>query len=410
MNLLDRLVDTRPLRTSPAFRRLWWAGVVSALGGQFTVVAVLFQMWQLTASPVAVGAVGLVQALAMTGVGLIGGTLADALDRRTLVLTATTAQLAAVVLLALHGLTDLSSQWGLLALVALNAAGSGLGAPARRTFVPRLLPTALVRAGVALVNLSFQIALLLGPALAGVLLAQWGASACYLLDAAAFTTVLHGVARLPSMRPDGQPTRPGAQAIWRGWRFIATTPVLRGALLTDVMATVLAMPVGLFPLINEQRFGGDPRTLGLLFTAVAVGGITAGAASGTITRARKPGAVMLAAAAVWGLALATFGLATSPWAALACLAVAGAADTTSVITRAAIVQLATPDSHRGRVSAVEHIVGASGPDLGNFRAGLVAETTSAAVASCAGGLLCAAGIAWVALRNPELRRFDETTT
>ncbi|KAA5834256.1 MFS transporter [Saccharopolyspora hirsuta] len=403
-----RLLDTRPLRASPAFRRLWWAGVISALGGQFTVVAVLFQMWQLTASPVAVGAVGLVQALSMTAVGLIGGTLADALDRRTLVLTATAVQLSAVVLLAVHGLTDLRSQWVLLGLVALNAAGSGLGAPARRTFVPRLLPTDLVRAGVALVNLSFQVAMLLGPALAGLLVARWGVSACYLLDAVAFTAVLHGVARLPSMRPDGQATRPGPRAIWHGWRFIAATPVLRGALLTDVLATVLAMPVGLFPLINDQRFGGDPRTLGLLFTAVAVGGITAGAASGTITRASTPGVVMLAAAAVWGLALAGFGLVPSPWAALACLAVAGAADTTSVITRAAIVQLATPDSHRGRVSAVEHIVGASGPELGNFRAGLIAEATTAAIAACAGGLLCAAGIAWVALRNPELRRFGET--
>ncbi|RKT88015.1 Predicted arabinose efflux permease, MFS family [Saccharopolyspora antimicrobica] len=406
MSGLDRILDTRPLRTSTDFRRLWWTGAIVSMGGQFTVVAVLFQMWQLTGSAVAVGAVGLSQALSMVITGLIGGTLADAVDRRTLALVANALQLSAVVLLALHGLAGTGSQWVLLALVALNAAGGGLGAPARRTFVPRLLPTDLVRAGVALLNLNFQVAMLLGPALAGVLVAQWGVSACYLLDAAAFTAVLYGVARLPSMRPDGQTGRPGARAIWHGWRFIAASPVLRGALLTDALATLMAMPIGLFPLINEERFGGDPRTLGLLFTALAVGGITAGAASGALTRAARPGTVLLAAAAVWGLALAGLGLASAPWQALCCLAVAGAADTTSVITRAAIVQLATPDSHRGRVSGVEHIVGAGGPELGNFRAGLVAEATTAAIAACAGGLLCVAGIAWLALTNPQLRRFD----
>lgn len=407
MSGLDRLLDTRPLRTSTDFRRLWWTGAVVSLGAQFTVVAVLLQMWELTGSAVAVGMVGLVQALAMILSGLIGGTLADAVDRRTLVLVANSLQLSAVVLLALHGLAGAASQWVLLALVGLNAAGSGFGAPARRTFVPRLLPTGQVRAGVALLNLNFQAAMLLGPALAGLLVAAWEVGACYLLDAVGFTAALYGVARLPSMRPDGQATRPGPRAIWHGWRFIAAGPVLRGALLTDALATLLAMPIGLFPLINEQRFGGDPRTLGLLFTALAVGGIAAGAASGVLTRAPRPGVVLLAAAAVWGLALAGFGLAAEPWQALCCLAVAGAADTTSVITRAAIVQLATPDSHRGRVSAVEHIIGAGGPELGNFRAGLVAETTTAAIAACAGGLLCAVSIAWLALTNPGLRRFGE---
>ncbi|MER5394476.1 MFS transporter [Saccharopolyspora sp. NPDC002686] len=406
MSVFDRLLDTRPLRTSPQFRRLWWGGAVSALGGQFTVVAVLFQMWQLTTSPLAVGAVGLVQAISMTTVGLAGGTLADAVDRRKLVLAATTMQLVSVAALAVHGLTGAESPWVLLGLVALHSAGSGLGAPARRTFVPRLLPTELVGAGVALGNLSFQIAMLLGPALAGVLVAQWGVSACYLLDALAFTAVLYAVLRLPSMRPDGQPSRPGLRAIWRGWRFIAASPVLRGALLTDVAATVLAMPVGLFPLINEQRFGGNPQTLGLFFTAIAIGGIAAGAASGTITRARRTGVVLLAAAGVWGLALIGFGLAPSPWLALGCLTIAGAADTTSVITRAAIVQLATPDSHRGRVSAVEHIVGASGPEVGNFRAGLAAQATTAAFAAVAGGLMCVVGIAALALTNSPLRRFS----
>lgn len=405
MSLADRLLDTRPLRTSAAFRRLWAGNALSTLGGQLTVVAVLFQMWELTGSPIAVGAIGLVQAVAMVLFGLLGGALADAVDRRRLVLLTTVVQLLSAGLLAAHAVSGAASMWGLLALMALQTAASGLGAPARKTFVVRLLPADQVGAGIALTNLAFQAAMLIGPAIAGVVVAQWGVGACYLLDALTFAAALHGVVRLPAMRPQGETPRPGARAIWEGWRFIVGKPLLHGALLSDVLATVTAMPMALFPLINSERFGGRPETLGLFFSAVAVGGLAAGAASGMVTRARRPGAVMLAAAGAWGLALAGFGLAQPLWLALACLTAAGAADTTSVITRGAIVQLATPDSHRGRVSAVDHIVGVSGPELGNFRGGLVADATSAAFAALTGGVLCVVGIVVLALTNTSLRRF-----
>ncbi|SDY04675.1 Predicted arabinose efflux permease, MFS family [Saccharopolyspora shandongensis] len=408
MSLADRLLDTRPLRTSAAFRRLWAGSVLSALGGQLTVVAVLFQMWELTGSALAVGAIGLVQSIAMVFFGVLGGALADAVDRRRLVLITTVVQLLAAGLLAVHAASGAASMWGLLALTALQTAGSGLGAPARKTFVVRLLPADQVGAGIALTNLAFQAAMLIGPAIAGVVVGQWGVGACYLLDALTFAAALYGVQRLPAMRPQGETARPGARAIWEGCRFITGKPLLHGALLSDVLATVTAMPMALFPLINSERFGGHPETLGLFFSAVAVGGLAAGAASGMVTRARRPGAVMLAAAGAWGLALAGFGLAQPLWLALTCLAAAGAADTTSVITRGAIVQLATPDSHRGRVSAVDHIVGVSGPDLGNFRGGLVADATSAAFAAFSGGVLCVVGIVVLALTNRSLRRFETT--
>jgi hypothetical protein len=181
--------------------------------------------------------------------------------------------------------------------------------------------------------------------------------------------------------------------------------VLTGALLTDVLATVLAMPVALFPAINAERFGDRPETLGLFLSAIAVGGIAAGTASGAVTRTGRPGLVMLCSAGVWGAGLAEFGLASPLWLALACLVIAGAADTLTVISRGSILQLETPDSHRGRVSAAEHVIGMSGPDVGNFRGGLVAGVTSAAFSVVSGGLLCLAGIVLVALLNPALRRF-----
>ncbi len=406
MSFLDGFLDTRPLRSGPAFRRLWVGTTLSRLGGQLTMVAVLYQVWELTGSPAAVGVLGLVQAVPMVVFGLAGGSLADAVDRRRLVLLTTVGQLVVAGLLAVQAFTELRSYAVLLVLVAAQSAGGALGAPARRTFVPRLLPAEQVTAGVALFHVSFQLAMLGGPALGGLVIAHAGVGVCYLVDSVAFLAALYGVGGLPAMRPEGRPARPGIRTVWEGWRFVATKPALGGAFLTDVFATVLAMPVALFPVVNAERFGGRPETLGLFFTAIAVGGVGAGAVSGRVARSGRPGVVMLVTAGVWGVGLAGFGFAPYLWGALGCLAVAGAADTFSVISRGSIVQLATPDSHRGRVSAVEHIIGVSGPDVGNFRAGLVGDLTSATFTLVAGGAMCVAGVAAVAATNRSLRRFS----
>jgi MFS family permease len=405
VTLLAGLVDTRPLRVSPAFRRLWAGNTASALGGQLAVVAVLAQVWDLTGSSVAVGAIGLAQAVPMVVFGLLGGALADAVDRRRLVLLTTTGQILSAGLLTGQAIAGVGSLPVVLALVSFQAACGGLGAPARKTFVVRLLPEDQVGAGIALTHLSFQSAMLVGPAVAGAVTAQWGVGFCYALDALTFVASLYGVLRLPPIRPLGTVASPGIRSIWEGWRFIGRRPVVSGVFLTDALATVMAMPIALFPAINAERFGGRPEVLGLFLSAIAVGGLVAGAASGMITRARRPGVVMLAGAGLWGLALTGFGLAQSLWLLLGCLAVTGAADTIAVISRGTIVQLATPDSHRGRVSAVEHIIGVSGPDLGNFRGGLVAGVTSASFAAISGGALCVLGIAALAATNRSLRRF-----
>ena len=313
--------------------------------------------------------------------------------------------MVAAAMLAVQALTELRSFPLLLVLVATQATCGALGAPARRTFAARLLPAEQVAAGIALTHLGFQAAMLVGPALAGVVTAAWGVGVCYAVDTLTFAAALYGVRGLPAMRPLGEAKRPGVRATWEGWRFIASRPALGGAFLTDVLATVLAMPVALFPVINAERFGGGPQTLGFFLSAIAVGGVTAGVASGRLTRAGRPGVVMLVMAGVWGIGLVGFGFAQHLWLALGCLAVAGAADTLSVISRGTIVQLATPDSHRGRVSAVEHIIGVAGPDLGNFRGGLLAGVTTASFAVVAGGALCAVGVGLLALTNRDLRRF-----
>ncbi|MFF3088080.1 MFS transporter [Streptomyces nojiriensis] len=375
-----RFLDTRPLRGSRALRDLWIGTSVSQLGGQMANVAVLAQVWDLTGSPVGTGAIGLATGLPMVLFGLLGGTLADTVDRRAVVRATTAGQVLAAAGLCAQALADNRSVLLLLALVAAGTSCAALGAPARRTFPVRLLPGDQVAAGLALTNLSFQAGMLAGPAAAGLIIARWDFPAAYAIQAMAMAVSMLTVIRLPAMQPEG-------------------------AMATDLSATLLAMPIALFPLVNETRFGGNPRTLGLFLSAVAVGGITAGLLSGTVTRRRRAGLVQLCAAGVWGLALAGFGLVEPLWPALGCLAVAGAADTVSVVTRSALVQCETPDAYRGRVSSVAHVIGVAGPELGNFRGGLLASATSAPFSLVFGGLSAVLAVAAVAATNAPLRAY-----
>jgi hypothetical protein len=247
--------------------------------------------------------------------------------------------------------------------------------------------------------------MVLGPSLAGLIAAVGGLRLCYVADAVSFLASLYGVFRLPSMRPDGAGARPGVAAVVDGLRFLRRSKVLTGALVSDLNATVLAMPVALFPAINADRFGGSPRTLGLLTTALAVGGIIGSGLSGPIGRVGRQGAGMLIAGSIWGLALAGFGLVHGLAASLCLLALAGVADVSSVVLRTTMIQVATPDAYRGRTSAAEFVVGAACPQLGNFRAGAVASLSSPGVSAVTGGLASVVGVAVIALALPAFVRY-----
>ncbi|WP_328468379.1 MFS transporter [Streptomyces sp. NBC_00448] len=397
------LVDTTPLRVSPAFRRLWTGRALSGFGGQMTLVAVMYQVWQSTGSTVWTGAVGLAQAIPVVALGLPAGAVADRVDRRRLCLVMAVGQAACSVLLAVQGLGGRFPAAAVLGLVAVQSSFGAFSGPASGTFLPRLLPKESLAAGLALNRVAFQGQMLLGPALGGLVIGAWGVGGCYLVDALSFTAGLYGLIGLPAMLPGDEPARPGLRGAADGLAFLARTPAVRGALLTDLAATVLSMPISLFPLVNAERFGGNPRTLGLFLTAVAVGGIGASVLSGSFTRLPRPGLVMLCGSALWGVALTLFGLSTRPWVGLACLVVAGAADTVAVISRGTIVRLHTPSALLGRVGAAEQIVGQAGPDLGNMRGGLVAHAWSGTAALVSGGVLCVAAVVMVAARTPGLR-------
>ena len=341
-------------------------------------------------------------------IGLLGGAIADAVDRRTLVLAATSGSAAVSAALAAQAFAGLRSVWLLYALVAVSSSISAINAPARRTFIPSLLPAGQLTAGLALDRLSFQVMLIAGPAMAGLITAApgLGLPACYLIDAASFAFSLYGVARLPALpRLAARGRRPRVRSVAAGVRYIGRSQVLKGAFLADLNATVFGLPVALFPAINAERFGGDPRTLGLFTTAIGVGGLVTAVLSGPVGRITRPGRAMLAAVAVWGAAFAGFALATTLWLTLFMLAIAGAADTFTVVFRGTIVQQSTPEEFRGRVTAADYVVGVSGGQLGNLEAGALGSLTSPTISALSGGLITVAGAVVIALALPAFTRY-----
>jgi MFS family permease len=415
------LTDVTPLRAHPAFRRLWLGTMLSRTGSAMTTFAVTLQVYNLTRSPAAVGGIGVATFIPLLLITLPGGTLADRLDRRRLVLVMTVGQtVLSAVLFTLTAFGG-ASLWALYGLVAIGAAFSAVSAPAQQTFIPRLVPREQLGTAMALNRIVFQVVMMVGPALAGVITGWTGLRGCYLADVASFAGALWSVGRLPAMPPvrpaagedsaagDADRPRSGLAQTLEGLSFIRRTPVLCGAFLADVNATFFGLPVSLFPAINAERFGGDPRTLGLFMTAIGVGGLVSAVFAGPLKHATRHGLVMLACVAVWGAAFALFAVAPSLWLTMLALAIAGLADTFTVVIRGIIVQEATPDEFRGRVNAADFLVGAGGSQLGSLEAGLVGSWTTPVISALSGGLLTVVGALAIGAALPRFRRYRSTT-
>jgi MFS family permease len=404
--------DISPLRESPPFRRLWAGSTLSSVGSSMTRFAVMLQVYDLTKSSFAVGLIGVAQLVPILLIGLLGGSLADAVDRRKLVLICNCAATATSAGLAVQAFAGSRQLWLLYLLVMIQASVASVSAPARQTFIPRLLPASKLPAGLALNRLSFQIMLIVGPALAGLITATpgFGLRGCYLVDALSFACGFYGVIRLPPMPPtagraDQVATRPGPRAVAAGVRYIGRTPVLAGAFLADLTATIFGLPVALFPAINAERFGGDPRTLGLFTAAIGVGGLVSAALSGPLRHLRRQGLTMLVAVAVWGAAFAGFAVAATLWLTLTMLALAGAADTFTVVLRGTIVQTTTPEEFRGRVTAADFVVGSGGGQLGNLEAGALGSLTTPTISALSGGLATIVVAVVIGLTLPAFTRY-----
>ncbi len=399
--------DLTPLRRRE-YRRLWGGITVSTLGTQVTTVAVQLQAFHLTGSSLSVGLVGLSGLVPLVVVGIVGGSLVDAVDRRKLGILTSMGLAACSAALVAQAVLGLRLVWLLYLLVAAQAAIYAIDSPTRQAIIPRLLPTRELPAANALSQMSQNVGVLAGPLLAGLLVTTVGYSAAYGLDGASFLAALYAMVRLPSLPPQGERRRAGLRSTVEGLRFLSSRPVLWASFLADIAAMVLGMRRALFPAVAIIFFAGGAQTASYLYAAPAAGALLGIAVGGWFGRIRRQGVAVLGSVAVWGAAVAAFAFARSLWLGLVLLAVAGGADMVSAVFRNTIAQVETPDVMRGRMQGVYTVVVAGGPRLGDLEAGAVASATSPFVAILSGGLAVIGAVGVLAVAVPVFRRYDVT--
>ncbi|CAL9602326.1 Enterobactin exporter EntS [Streptomyces sp. enrichment culture] len=401
-------MDTRPLRR-PAYRRLWVSTAVTAVGSQLTAVAVPKQIYDITGSSAWVGSASLAGLVPLVVFALWGGAVADAMDRRRLLLITNTGIAVTSLLFWLQAVTGLESVAALMLLLALQQAFWGLNAPARSASIARLVPREELPAANALGSTVMQTGQVIGPLLAGVLIPVVGLPELYLVDALALCVTVWAVHRLPALPPlSGEGTRrAGLREVLAGFRYIAGHTVLLLSFLADIVAMVLGMPRALFPQLASETYAsyGEGLALGLLYAAVPVGAVLGGLFSGTFSRARRHGWMVIGAVVVWGAAVAGSGLGGSLWLTAAFLVVAGVADMVSMVFRGAILLSAATDEMRGRMQGVFTVVVAGGPRLADVLHGAAGSAFGTRTAVTGGGLLVVAVMLALAFAVPALRRY-----
>jgi MFS family permease len=400
-------VDADLLRRRREMRLLMIGQGVSLLGSQVTLVAIPVQMFQLTHDSLAVGLIGAAQFVPILALALVGGALADAFDRRRLIIGAEVGSLTVVLALAVNAALPDPRTWVLYVASALLAAFMSILRPPLDALVPRLVERRELAAASALYGSVRNAAALGGPAIAGLLLAAAGTPATYALDAGTFLVSLTALSLMRTPPPPPGAERPSLRGVIDGVRFARSQPVLVGTYLIDINAMFFGMPEALFPQYAAQH--GGPAVAGLLFSAPAAGALALSLSSGWTRHVGRHGRAVVVAAAGWGAAIVVFGVAGPLWLAVAALVAAGAADAVSSIFRAVIWNETVPDHMRGRLAGMEMISYTSGPTLGNVEAGLAEALVGLRGSIVLGGALCIAGSALVAAALPALWRHESST-
>ncbi len=408
------VVDVAPLRRDRDFRLLWAGQLISGAGRQVTVVALPFQLYVLTGSTLAVGLLAVVQLIPILVFALGGGAMADAIDRRRLLLATQLALAGASAVLFVLAMNPGAPVWGYYA-VAFVAAGVGaVDQPARSSAVPRLVPAERLPAAIALNQLGFNTMAVLGPAVGGLLLATVGVAAAFFLDAVTFVAAIVALLLIAPIPPHPGAARPSLETVKEGLRFVRGRRVVLSSFVVDLVAMIFGMPTSLCPALALDVFGVGPAGVGLLAAAPAAGALLGAVLSGWVGGLARPGRAVIVAVGGWGAAITAFGITTfvllgSPELsfalALLFLACAGAADVISAVLRSAIVQLDTPDELRGRVASIHILVVTSGPRLGDVEAAAVAAVVGPEMSVLSGGILCLVGLGAVVRRYPELARW-----
>jgi MFS family permease len=410
--VIDRLralrMDTTPLRTSRDFRLLFLAGTVFYFGAMVTYVAVPYQIYTLTGSNFAVGAIGLVELGPILVFGLYGGALADHVDRRRLLIWTGIGQAVFTVLLAVNAFRDDPDAWVIFVIAVALASCSALQRPSREALLPRTVGHDQLPAANALSSLGMQLGLFGGPALGGVLVAYVGIGWCFLVDVAGLCVASYLYLRMRSYRHRDETTPPSLAGIRQGMAYAFRRRDLLGTYFVDIVAMMFAAPVVLFPALADEVFG-RPELLGMLYSAEVVGAMVATGLSGWTARVHHHGRAIVLAAAAYGAMVAAAGAMPSIWLVALFLALSGAADMISGIFRSTVWSQTIPESMRGRLAGIEMLSYSLGPLTGQVRAGVTADLWSVRGAISSGGVACVVGVGATALWLRDFWSYDART-
>lgn len=411
MGVRQLLADTRPL-ANDHFRRLWTANIVTVIGAQLTVVAVPAQIYAITGSSAYVGLTGMFGLVPLVVFGLWGGALADALDRRLLMIVSTLGLIGTAALFWAQAALGLDNVWLLLSIFALQQAFFAVNQPTRTAILPRLLPRNELPAANSLNMTVMQFGAIAGPLVGGALIPVLGFSWLYLADTVLLLATLWAAVRLPALPPAGEGQAvPGLRSVVEGFAYLRHQPVLMMSFLVDLIAMAFGMPRALFPQMAHESFGGPTEgglAFALLFAAIPLGALLGGIFSGWISRVSYQGRAVIACILVWGVAMIGFGLFV--WqgmllAALAMLALGGAADMASAAFRQTILQEAASDEVRGRLQGIFIVVVAGGPRIADTLHGAAAAVAGTVVATAGGGVLVVVGVVLATLLVPAFVRY-----
>ncbi len=399
-------IDLTPLTTSADFRRLFVGQALSEFGSQITFVAVPLQVYIRTRSTAMVGLLALCETLPLVVLPIVGGAIADAVERRRFLMIAQAIAAALTLALAVNAFLPEPHVWVLFAFSFLWASAYSLYSPAFRAWPARLLTPDLYTSALALEVVYYQSAALVGPALAGVLIARFGFEFAYLLDAVSYIAVILALAGMRPSPPTAQRATVGWSTIVEGLRFLRGQQVLQGTFWIDLNAMIFGLPAALYPAFVLDVVDASPSLVGLLYSAEALGALLVALVSGRAKHVRRQGLVTIVACVCWGAGIIGFGVSPTLWVALVFLVLASASDMVSGLYRDAILKTVTPDAMRGRLEGVGLSVVGTGPSLGNAEAGLLASVTSVRFSIVSGGIACIVGAGLLALVLPKYRRYD----
>jgi len=386
------------------FRLLLAGQAVSLTGSQMQQVAVVWQLYLLTHSPFALGALAFFRVTSILALALGGGVVADALDRRRLMLASQTALALVSACLAVLAYLGRTTPAAIYALAALAGAATAFDSPARQALVPRLVTAEELPNALSLYTTVWQVATIAGPAIGGALLALAGPAPIYVIDALSFGAVIAALLAMEHRHPGRGTAGINLRAALEGLRFVRKMPLVWSTMLLDFAATFFAGSLLLLPIFADQLLHVGPRGLGFLYAAQPIGAVLTAAGLSALRPIRRQGAAVLWAVALYGASIALFGVSSLFWLSFLLLAISGGADTVSLVVRQTLRQTLTPDELRGRMSSVVMIFFLGGPQLGEVEAGAVARLFGARFSVTSGGVLCVAVAAAVALFLPALRQ------